>query len=272
MIDVAGLAIGVGVASSVDSTASEIGLVAGTWYGVGMVGAPVVHYANEHWPIGLADFGFRAVVPAVAGTVGLVVECIDDEVDSDCVNKGFAVGMLVGLGGAALFDALVLSSASTRDAPGTDGAWYGLQIMAIDLIAYGFGVWLAVKEPREGKERPHPGLSLWVMDYIIGMIGAPIVHFAHSNIGLGFASLGARLLLSPLGAVLGIIGACGPTAGNDGCTAEGAQYGLLGGSLVIALFDALVFAHEKVPSKTTASASNVNVSLGAGSLGLQARW
>ncbi len=274
MVDVAGLAIGLGVASSVDSTASEIGLVAGTWYGVGMVGAPVVHYANEHWPTGLADFGLRAIMPALLGTGGLFIECIgDNEFDGHCANKGFAVGMLAGLTGAAVFDAFVLSSASTHDAPGTDGAWYGLQTLAIDLIAYGFGVWLAVKEPREGKDRPHPGLSLWVMDYVIGMIGAPIVHFAHSNLGLGFASLGARLLLSPFGAVIGIIGACGPTAGNDGCTAEGAQWGLLGGSLVVALLDAFVFAREKVPtSSAPARASNVNVTLGAGSLALQARW
>jgi hypothetical protein len=109
------------------------------------------------------------------------------------------------------------------------------------------------------------------MDYIIGTIGAPIVHFAHSNIGLGFASIGARLLLSPIGAVLGIIGACGPSAGSDDCTAECAQWGLLGGSLAIVLMDALVFAREEEP-KATASASPVDVSIGAGSLSMRARW
>jgi hypothetical protein len=271
-IDVAGLAIGLGVASSTDGAASDIGIVAGTWYGVSLVGAPAVHYVNKHWPTGLADFGLRALVPALMGVGGLFVECLDSDLDDSCADKGFAVGTLIGLGGAAAFDAFVLSSANAHDAPRTRGEWYGVQILVVDLIAYGIGAYLAIKDPKEGHDRPHPGLSLWVMDYIIGTIGAPIVHFAHSNIGLGFASIGARLLLSPIGAVLGIIGACGPTAGSHNCTEEGAQWGLLGGSVAIVLLDALVFAREEVPETAAASASPVDVTIGAGSLGLRGRW
>ena len=57
------------------------------------------------------------------------------------------------------------------------------------------------------------------MDYVIGSIGAPIVHFVHGNVGLGFASLGSRLILSPLGALIGLMGACAGTAGRGDCAA-----------------------------------------------------
>jgi hypothetical protein len=107
------------------------------------------------------------------------------------------------------------------------------------------------------------------MDYLIGSIGAPIVHFAHGNVGRGFASLGVRLGLSPIGAVLGVIGACAGTAGNDHCASEGAQYGLFGGTLAMALLDAFVFARD---AKEAPTASNVGFTVGAGSVGVSARW
>lgn len=179
--------------------------------------------------------------------------------------------MVFGLVGAAAFDAFVLSGASIREAPGPGptGSWYGLQILTIDLAAYAIGAFYALRDPREGRDRPHPGLALWVMDYLIGAIGAPIVHFAHSNIGLGFASLGMRLILGPIGAVIGLMGTCAATAGSHDCAGEGAQYGLLGGSLAVALFDALVFARE---SADRATASNLDVTFGGGSIGLRGNW
>jgi uncharacterized membrane protein YeaQ/YmgE (transglycosylase-associated protein family) len=275
MVDLAGLSIGIGVAASVESDAPGAGLVAATWYGVGVVGAPAVHYANRHWPLGLADFALRALFPPVVGAGGVLASCVyNDEFERSCSRSGWAGGMLVGLVGAAAFDALVLSNSGTRDGPGPGGSWYGLQTLAIDVIAYGIGAFYALRDPRAGKERPHPGLSLWVMDYLIGSIGSPIVHFAHGNIGFGFASLGMRLILGPMGAVIGLIGACAGTAGSDDCASEGAQYGLLGGSVAIALFDAFVFAREedKSSATATASASNVDVTLGPGSVGLRGSW
>jgi hypothetical protein len=264
------MAVGIGVAASVDSDATKLGLFTATWYGAGVVGAPAVHYAHRHWPVGLADFALRALFPPLAGFGGLLAACTyNDEFETSCARGGWSGGMLVGLVGAAAFDAFILSSASSVDAPGPGGSWYGLQILTIDLIAYGIGAFYALKDPREGHDRPHPGLALWIMDYLIGSIGAPIVHFAHSNIGLGFASLGMRLILGPMGAVIGLMGTCAGTAGSDHCARDGAQYGLFGGSLAIALFDALVFARE--PEERT-TASNLDVTFGAGSIGLHGSW
>jgi hypothetical protein len=270
-VDLAAVSIGIGVAASVESDVSPYGLVAGTWYGVGLVAAPAVHYAGQQWPLGLGDFALRTLFPPLIGLTGILAACVaHDEFDSGCARAGVTGGLLFGLAGAAAFDALVLSSAPIKQAPGPTGSWYGVQILVIDAIAYGLGAIFAAKKPREGHDRPHPGLALWVADYAIGVIGAPIVHFAHGNIGFGFASLGMRLLLSPIGAVIGLIGACSAAAGSKDCPAEGAQWGLLGGSLTIALFDALVFAREK--SDKPATASNFGVSLGAGSIGVRSSW
>jgi hypothetical protein len=269
-VDLAGVAAGIGVAASVDSDASKLGLFTATWYGVGVVGAPAVHHANRRWPVGIADFAVRALFPPVVGVSGLLVSCVyNDEFDRGCARSGWSGGMLFGLAGAAAFDALLLSRSSERDSPGPGGSWYGLQILTIDVIAFGVGAFYAMKAPREGHDRPHPGLALWVMDYLIGSIGAPIVHFAHSNVGLGFASLGMRLFLSPMGAVIGLMGVCAATAGSDDCAGEGAQYGLFGGSLAIALFDAFALARE---SEDRATASNFDVTVGAGSIGLRGSW
>jgi hypothetical protein len=270
VVDLAGLSAGIGVAASVDSSASSLGLVMATWYGVGIVGAPAIHEAHRHWPIGLADFGLRTLIPPLVGVGGILAACVaHDEFDHRCARDGLAGGMLVGLLGAAAIDALLLSSASTREGPGPSGSWYGLQVLAVDLVAYGVGAYYALRDPRAGHDRPHPGLALWVMDYVIGSIGAPIVHFVHGNVGLGFASLGSRLILSPLGAVIGLMGTCAGTAGRGDCAEQGAQYGLFGGSLVIALFDALVFARE---AEAKSTASNFDVTLGAGSIGVHSSW
>ena len=265
LVDVAGLVAGVGVAASVENDASPFGMVAATWYGVGLLGAPPVHYGNGNWPLGMASFGFRALVPPLIGVSGLVSACLsENDFNSDCSRTGWAAGTLFGLAGAAAFDALVLAPAHAA-APMPSGSWYGLQILAVDAIGYAIGAFFTMREPREGREKLHPALSLWVMDYLVGTIGAPIVHFVHGNIGIGFASLGVRLIIGPMGALFGLIGACAATAGADDCAAEGAQYGLLGGSVVVALFDALVFAHEPA---SNASASSLGVSIGAGSIGL----
>jgi hypothetical protein len=265
LVDAAGLLTGVGVAATIDSEASPFGIAAATWYGVGLLGAPPVHYGNRNWTLGLASFAFRALVPPLVGVSGLVSACLsDNDFNRDCSRTGWAAGTLFGLAGAAAFDALVLAPArSTTPAP--SGSWYGLQTLAVDLIGYGIGAFFSMREPREGQEKLHPALAMWVMDYLVGSIGAPIVHFVHGNVGIGFASLGTRLIIGPMGAVFGLMGACAATAGADDCAEHGAQFGLLGGSVVVALFDALVFAHEPAGN---ASASTLDVSIGAGSIGL----
>ena len=136
--------------------------------------------------------------------------------------------------------------------------------MIFDAIGYGLGAYFAASNPRtdDGEKIP-PALGLWVGAYTVGLIAAPITHFVHGNAGKGFGSLGLRLLVGPLGAVVGLMGFCAATAGSDGCTEVGAVWGLLGGGMAVSLLDALVLAHEPAaaPVRYTTTAS-----IGPGSL------
>ena len=274
-VDLAGLATGIAIAASVDSAASPYGLVAASWYGLALVGAPAVHYAHGQGGLGLADVALRGLFAPLAGVVGVVSSCIArDDRDRSCGTSGWTAGMLVGLAGAAAFDSLGLGAARRAQMARTPpGHWYGLQVLAVDALGYTLGVFFALREPRSGHERPHVGLSLGIMDYLVGMIGSPIVHFVHGNVGRGFAALGMRLVVAPIGALFGLIGACEATAGANDCDEQGAQWGLFGGTLAVALFDALVLAYE-APDTTGAASSQAafDFTLGAGSLGLSARW
>jgi hypothetical protein len=44
--------------------------------------------------------------------------------------------------------------------------------------------------------------------YGAGAIGAPSVHYAHGNVGLGLASFGLRTLVPPVSALFGLVGVC----------------------------------------------------------------
>lgn len=271
LVDLAGLSIGLGVAAGVDSEVSRLGLLVGTWYGIGVTAAPAIHYAHDRGGLGLGDFGLRALFPPLIGVVGLLGACIvHDEFDRSCRRDGMTGGLLLGLAGAAVFDALALSSLSSRPQSPAPERRYGWQILTIDAVAYALGVAFAMREPRAGHDRPHPALALWVSDYLIGSIGAPIVHFVHGRVGYGFASLGLRLIASPLGAVVGLIGGCSASVGGHDCANEGAIWGLFGGSVAVALFDALVLGREA--EAATQASTGVSVALGAGSVGLQGRW
>jgi hypothetical protein len=114
--DAAGVLAGVAVASSVDVRANRLGVMAATWYGVGALAAPALHYAHGNWPIGLGDLGTRLLLPPVVGFFGLLGACTANrDFEGSCARPGWAVGSMIGLGGWALFDAFV----STRSATGS---------------------------------------------------------------------------------------------------------------------------------------------------------
>jgi hypothetical protein len=271
MVDAAALVTSAIVANVHRSDADSLGLFAGTWYGVSLIGAPAVHWAHGRTAAGWIDFSMRGFAPPLAAVFGLAASCLGggDSFDDLCSSSGWSVGSLVGSAGAAAIDALLL--ARTDAAPQPPSAWYGLQIMAVDVAGYAAGVFLTARRPHTESGKMHPALSLWLMNYVVGLIGAPIVHFVHGEVERGFGSLGMRFLVGPLGAVFGLMGFCAATAGATDCAGDGAQWGLLGGGLSVALFDALILAHASAPNPKP-SASNVGLTLGAGTIGLNGRW
>src|SRR5688500_11890832 len=76
-----------------------------------------------------------------------------------------------------------------------EGTWYGAHTLAVDgagLLAGGIAAATLDFSPRH--EPPKLGLAAGVW-YGVGAVGAPAVHYAHGNVGLGMASLGFRTLI-----------------------------------------------------------------------------
>jgi len=274
-VDAAALALGAAIAASADVELEPANVVAATWYGVGAVAAPAVHHAHDNWPIGLSDFGLRALAPPVIGFFGWITACTANrDFESECAASGWGVGSLIGLSGVALIDGLVLARPRTAvDERASRTSWYGWQMLAIDLVGYGLGAaTVSGKRTDEGAEI-HPALGAWAIGYTVGVIGAPIVHFAHGKVGFGFLSLGLRALAAPLLGVLpGLAGYCAATGGASDCAEHGAQWGLLGGSLAVGLFDALVLAHEPADDDDAAARYAPTASIGPGAIAVSGYW
>jgi hypothetical protein len=269
LVDLAGLSIGAAVAASVEDDATALGMLAGTWYGVSVIGAPAVHEIHGHWTLGVADFAMRSLAPPVAGLFGLLTSClVEEEFAEDCSQTGLGIGMLLGIGLSSAFDAFILARTAQSEAPRNTGEWYGLQILLVDALGYLVAAYYAARGPEVNDDPLNPVISVWVMHYLLTTIAAPIVHFVHGRIGFGFASLGARMLIGPMGSLVGVIGFCAAT-GTDDCAETGATWGLLGGGLTIALLDAFVFAYEPEEVQTQ---SSIGVTVGPGSIGLAGRF
>lgn len=271
MVDAAGLLAGVAVSEARDARPSRLDLIAATWYGVGAVAAPAVHEAHGNWPIGVGDFGMRLLAPPLIGAVGLLGACLGNhEFDRTCVRDGWAAGSLIGLAGAATADALLFANEGLRPIHYEPRPWYGHQVLIVDGIGYALGIYFATSHPTtKSGARIHPALAVWAIGYTVGFIGAPIVHFTHGDVVEGLASLGTRLLIGPMGALGGLIGYCSATGGAHDCAAHGAQWGLLGGSLATALFDAFVLSNGPREPKDSRRAE---ASIGPGSLSLRTHF
>jgi hypothetical protein len=246
-VDAAAVVLAGVVAATADVEPEPFNVFAATWYGVSAVAAPAVHYAHDNWPIGMASFGMRTLLPPVFGFFGLLASCTaNEEFEGECARPGWATGSVIGLSGAALIDGLLLGYELTSDPPPPPRYWYGWQILVLDLAGFfAGGVAGTGIQRKDGGEAIHPALGTWVIGWTVGTIGAPIVHFTHGRVGIGFLSLGLRLMVGPMiGAVTGLVGYCAATAGADDCASHGAQWGLLAGAAAISLFDALVLAHE----------------------------
>ncbi len=269
--DVAGIAAGSLLTTTLDFDEAErppdLGLVAAAWYGVGALGAPAVHYAHGNGGEGAASLGMRLMIPPLSGFFGFVGTCLGrGDFEHDCVVDGYTTGSIVGLAGVAALDSAVLAWDRPTHEPRPDENWYGWQLIVMDGAALAGGAVLTARRPRsEAGEPVHPALGPWAADYVVGLVGGPVIHFTHGRWGTGFISLGARAIAGPMFVVAGVAGYCANTAGVHDCSKTGAAYGLLGGLVAVDLFDALVLANEEAERPDQASYAPY-VGVGPGSL------
>jgi Flp pilus assembly protein TadD len=119
--------------------------------------------------------------------------------------------------------------------------WYGWQTLALDLTSFVLlGAVVSRISSSDGMILILPGTVL--------VLGAPVVHWAHGEVGRGFGSLGLRVGLPLVGAGLG----CAVDYGSRdfGCifgAAVGAALGMLSAVFIDA--GALASTSEKQPSK-----------------------
>jgi hypothetical protein len=151
----------------------------------------------------------------------------------------------------AVYDPAPPSSidSNAAEAGGEAGEWYGWQVLVVDVAAIAAG--LAVAEVAEFSPGTRPstiGLvgGVW---YGIGGVGAPTVHWAHHQTGLGLASLGFRTLAPPFVGSLGALGHCVGSEFDDGCASDGFAGGTFVGLAGAAIIDAALLANEQPRSK-----------------------
>jgi hypothetical protein len=227
-----------------------LGLAAAIWYGVGAAGAPAVHYAHGNRGVGFESLSMRLLLPPLTAFVGFLVVCSSqNDFNHDCVVQGYSVGAFVGVLATAAFDAaLAYQPPKARTKPKEH--WYGAPMLAIDVAGLALGAYGYTDQSARKTSLP---LSLFAGAYTFGFIGAPIVHFANGHVAKGFLSLGLRLGAPPLiGPLAGLMGYCAATGGTRGCTQTGIGYGLLGGTLAVALFDTFSLAYDSDEPKQTA--------------------
>lgn len=154
--------------------------------------------------------------------------------------------------------------------------WYGWQTLAADAVS---GTFLVAGVASKTSALTTIG--------IVGYgLGAPTVHWVHGNIGPGFGSLGMRILLPPIGFVIGLIAGAIAGAGKPNNSLDevgsalwtGAIVGTVGGMLIPVAIDAAALGYEKVETETTAKAKKplplfsvtpqLSVGQGRGTMGL----
>jgi hypothetical protein len=119
--------------------------------------------------------------------------------------------------------------------------WYGWQILLIDGGATLTGIAAATSSNSTA------GGALGVVALAAYMLGGPIVHWSHGNVGRGFASLGLRVALPTVGLVAAGVGAKNDPGNGDGL-APGAAVGLLvvlpAGIIAASAIDTSALAYE----------------------------
>ncbi len=129
-------------------------------------------------------------------------------------------------------------------APSQPESWYGYQTLLVDgiaLVALPAGIALTVNEAK-GDNAAIPGLAVTGLGATSYLFGAPIVHWAHGRVGIGFLSLGLRILAPVAGLGLGAVGS---QITNDSKNQDGIPVGAGLGALAAIVIDAAVLSWEK---------------------------
>jgi hypothetical protein len=141
---------------------------------------------------------------------------------------------------------LTSADASAQEAyAGPQGRWYGYQTLIFDgAAAVLFPVGLAVAFEEGGKSFPIKGFSLMALGGSAYLFGPPTVHWVHGRVGVGFLSMGLRLLSPVAGLGLGAIASEIATRSKNQI---GIPIGVVVGAVAAAGVDAAVLAWDKGP-------------------------
>lgn len=223
----------------------------GSAWGLGMIGSVAVHSLNHRPLPSLAGTSMRLLVPPVTSLFGLLGYCVGTGIARGCAGDGARWGFAVGAGSAALLDALIV----TQGIGGGDSrGWYGGTMLAIDALGVGLGMYtLASGRGEEDEDRPRPAALLATSHYLVGMFGAPWVHGANGHWLRALGSFGLRSLGPGLTTALGAAGYCAATGAEDGCGTDGAIFGLMIGSFLIATIDVAIMSWDERRAEPGAS-------------------
>lgn len=259
------LAIGAGVTVALAQpfySADDIGRLGrgtATTLGIGLLAGPTIHWAYGHGIHGGLSAGLRALLPLLTGSFALIGLCMPNTAAEDCARKGMAYGTAVGTIVAAGADALLITSLSQKSVDDPT-QWYGWQTLLVDASGAGFGLFMFANANEHGVS--DDGLitfpmTQWLGIWLIGTLGAPIVHMVNGEWVSGGVSLVLRALASPALSLGGMTAYCAALAGEDGCVGAGFSWGLMGGALFVAALDALVLARKDVEEEPAPTSSYV---------------
>ena len=126
--------------------------------------------------------------------------------------------------------------------------WYGYQTLLTDvvpLVALPVGI-VATANEAKGDNNPIVGVTIAGLGATSYLFAAPTVHWAHGRVGVGFLSLGMRIV-GPL-AGLGL-GAVGSQIATDSKNQIGIPIGAAVGALAAMLVDGFVLGWERVSDR-----------------------
>lgn len=212
--------------------------VGATW-ALGTFGSVIVHSANHRPLASLMGLSWRLVVPPMFSMFGMGGACLVTAIRDGCGGNGARWGFAAGVGMAVAVDAVGLPEHWLRGSQG----WYGSSLLAVDAVGLGLGLYALGRSDDE--TRTGAVLDVGVSHYLVSFFAAPWVHGAHGHWGRVMGSFALRALTPGVLAGLGVAGYCAASGGSDGCSDQGAAFGLAIGSLLAATIDVAVLSWDE---------------------------